>query len=269
MFGSGPARRPPTPPPCGARCCWACRSGSTLTWATPISGQVTIASANHISVRYLHKLFHEEGTSVARWVRERRLDNCRRDLEDPALARRGVQAIARRWGFQDAAHFTRIFKASFGEPPGQYRRGELVGRHQPVWGMSRRSLSLLRIHRGVPRRGACGPPPASPSPSWRPLARRRIDRTPPGDASRGPGYRPRPRRRNGGPTARPGSRAWRVGVPARACTVAQLPGTVRQTTCGHLRRCCIARIGAQEATDVSHTDDNAQRPLPALRVVPG
>jgi len=27
------------------------------------------------------------------------------------------------------AHFTRIFKASFGEPPGQYRRGELVGRH--------------------------------------------------------------------------------------------------------------------------------------------
>jgi AraC-like DNA-binding protein len=65
-------------------------------------------------------------------VRERRLDNCRRDLEDPALAQRGVQAIARRWGFEDVAHFTRIFKASFGEPPGQYRRGELVGRHQPV-----------------------------------------------------------------------------------------------------------------------------------------
>jgi AraC-like DNA-binding protein len=42
-----------------------------------------------------------------------------------------VQAIARRWGFEDVAHFTRIFKASFGEPPGQYRRGELVGRHQP------------------------------------------------------------------------------------------------------------------------------------------
>ncbi|HEY6279829.1 MAG TPA: helix-turn-helix domain-containing protein [Streptosporangiaceae bacterium] len=90
---------------------------------------VTIAAANHISVRYLHKLFHDEGTSVARWVRERRLDNCRRDLEDPALAQRGVQAIARRWGFADAAHFSRIFKASFGEPPGQYRRrGDLAGR---------------------------------------------------------------------------------------------------------------------------------------------
>ena len=53
----------------------------------------------------LHKLFHDQGTSVARWVRERRLANCRRDLEDPALAQRGVHAIARRWGFEDPAHF--------------------------------------------------------------------------------------------------------------------------------------------------------------------
>ena len=89
---------------------------------------VTIAAANHVSVRYLHKLFHDQGTSVARWVRERRLENCRRDLEDPALGQRGVQAIARRWGFEDPAHFSKIFKASYGEPPGQYRRrGEAAG----------------------------------------------------------------------------------------------------------------------------------------------
>jgi transcriptional regulator GlxA family with amidase domain len=81
----------------------------------------TIARANHISVRSLHKLFHDQGTSVARWVREQRLANCRRDLADPALAERGVHAIARRWGFDDAAHFSKIFKASYGEPPGAYR----------------------------------------------------------------------------------------------------------------------------------------------------
>jgi len=80
-----------------------------------------IARAHHISVRYLHRLFHDEGTSVARWVRERRLDNCRRDLEDPAQAERGVVSIARRWGFADPAHFSKIFKASYGEPPGAYR----------------------------------------------------------------------------------------------------------------------------------------------------
>ena len=80
-----------------------------------------IARANHISVRYLHRLFHGQGTSVARWVRERRLDNCRRDLENPALAERGVLTIARRWGFDDPAHFSKIFKAAYGEPPGKYR----------------------------------------------------------------------------------------------------------------------------------------------------
>ena len=83
---------------------------------------VTIAAANHDSVRYLHKLFHDQGTSVARWVCERRLENCRRDLEDPALGHRGVQAIARHWGFEDPAHFSKIFKSTYGEPPGQYRR---------------------------------------------------------------------------------------------------------------------------------------------------
>jgi AraC-like DNA-binding protein len=34
-----------------------------------------------------------------------------------------VHAIARRWGFDDAAHFSKIFKACYGEPPGAYRRG--------------------------------------------------------------------------------------------------------------------------------------------------
>ncbi len=82
----------------------------------------TIARASHISVRYLHKLFQEQGTSVGSWVRERRLANCRRDLADPALAQRGVHAIARSWGFDDAAHFSKIFKASYGQPPGAYRQ---------------------------------------------------------------------------------------------------------------------------------------------------
>jgi len=88
----------------------------------PGLGPDAIARANHISVRYLHKLFQEQGTSVGSWVRERRLSNCRRDLEDPALAQRGVHAIARHWGFDDAAHFSKIFKACYGEPPGAYRQ---------------------------------------------------------------------------------------------------------------------------------------------------
>jgi len=37
------------------------------------------------------------------------------------LANRPVTAIAARWGFTDAAHFSRIFRAAFGNSPTGYR----------------------------------------------------------------------------------------------------------------------------------------------------
>jgi AraC-like DNA-binding protein len=46
----------------------------------------TIASAHHVSVRYLQKLFEAEGTTVTEWLRSRRLERCRRDLLDPSTA---------------------------------------------------------------------------------------------------------------------------------------------------------------------------------------
>jgi hypothetical protein len=42
----------------------------------------TVAAAQHISVRYLHRLFDDEHT-VAGWIRQRRLERCRADLLDP------------------------------------------------------------------------------------------------------------------------------------------------------------------------------------------
>jgi AraC-like DNA-binding protein len=81
-----------------------------------------VAAANYISVRYLHKLFETEQTTVAEWIRRRRLERCRRDLLDPALAGRSVDAIGRHWGLTDAAHFSRVFKRRFGAPPAEYRR---------------------------------------------------------------------------------------------------------------------------------------------------
>jgi AraC-like DNA-binding protein len=81
-----------------------------------------VAAANYISVRYLHKLFETEQTTVADWIRRRRLERCRRDLLDPALAGRSVDAIGQDWGLTDAAHFSRVFKRRFGVPPAEYRR---------------------------------------------------------------------------------------------------------------------------------------------------
>ncbi|WP_125614569.1 helix-turn-helix domain-containing protein [Specibacter cremeus] len=90
--------------------------------ADPDLTPARVAAAHFISTRHLHNVFHDAGTTVASWIRARRLENCRRDLRDPLLGARSVSAIAARWGFVDAAHFSRIFRAAFGEPPSTYRR---------------------------------------------------------------------------------------------------------------------------------------------------
>jgi AraC-like DNA-binding protein len=80
-----------------------------------------IAEAHHISLRTLHRLFESNGVTVADWVRTRRLSHCRRDLTDPALRDRSIQAIATRWGLPVAAHFTRVFRSAYGLSPQDYR----------------------------------------------------------------------------------------------------------------------------------------------------
>ncbi|MBO0814418.1 MAG: helix-turn-helix domain-containing protein [Actinobacteria bacterium] len=85
-----------------------------------------IAAAHHISLRSLQQLFHDEGLTVAGWIRGRRLERCRRDLSDPALAPRPVAAIAARWGFSSAGDFSRTFRAVHGLPPAEYRRSARV-----------------------------------------------------------------------------------------------------------------------------------------------
>jgi len=81
----------------------------------------TIAAAHYISTRHLHALFAEHDTTVSTVIRQRRLERCRTDLTDPALADRTVAAIAARWGFVDAAHFSRVFKQAYGMSPRELR----------------------------------------------------------------------------------------------------------------------------------------------------
>jgi len=89
--------------------------------ADPELSPSAIAAAHHISLRYLHKLFEAQPTTVSGWIRQRRLERCRRDLLDPALGDWSVSAIAARWGLIDAAHFGRLFRAAYGLPPAEYR----------------------------------------------------------------------------------------------------------------------------------------------------
>ncbi|MGI5158044.1 helix-turn-helix domain-containing protein [Microbispora sp. CA-102843] len=86
-----------------------------------------IAEAHHISIRTLHRLFETSGCTVAEWIRTRRLDRCRHDLTDPALADWPIRAIAGRWGFAVQPHFSRAFRSAYGMSPSEYRRAFLTG----------------------------------------------------------------------------------------------------------------------------------------------
>ncbi|MFE7122591.1 helix-turn-helix domain-containing protein [Streptomyces sp. NPDC057617] len=80
-----------------------------------------IASAHHVSLRTLHRLFRQHGTSVAAFVRQQRLERCRRDILDPALRRSTIASIAARWGFPNAADFTCAFRTAYDVSPSEYR----------------------------------------------------------------------------------------------------------------------------------------------------
>jgi AraC-like DNA-binding protein len=89
----------------------------------PDLSPASIAAAHYISTRHLHNVFHESGSTVASWIRSKRLEHIRRDLRDPLHAGTSVGAVAARWGFLDAAHFSRTFREAFGESPTDWRRG--------------------------------------------------------------------------------------------------------------------------------------------------
>ncbi len=83
---------------------------------------VTAAMAAGISVRYANALLAQEHTGLEAYIIARRLERCRRALDDPAQTRRTIGDIAFSWGFSDLSHFGRRFKAEYGCAPGEYRR---------------------------------------------------------------------------------------------------------------------------------------------------
>jgi AraC-like DNA-binding protein len=79
------------------------------------------AAAIGISPRYASDLMAAEQISFRSYVQMQRLERCKRDLSDPAQLARHVSDIAFAWGFNDLAHFSRIFKQRFGVSPRDWR----------------------------------------------------------------------------------------------------------------------------------------------------
>jgi AraC-like DNA-binding protein len=84
-----------------------------------------IASAAGISVRYLHRIFSEAGTSVGEVVRLERLKLCHSQLADPINLKFRIAEIAYRAGFRSQAHFAHAFRTNYGISPSDRRKQAL------------------------------------------------------------------------------------------------------------------------------------------------
>ncbi|MEI5527924.1 helix-turn-helix domain-containing protein [Streptomyces brasiliscabiei] len=85
-----------------------------------------IAAAHHMSLRTLQRLFREQGSTVAAFIRRQRLRRVCRDLADPRLAARPIHVIAARWGWSRPSDLTRAFRAAYGVGPAEYRHTHLA-----------------------------------------------------------------------------------------------------------------------------------------------
>jgi AraC-like DNA-binding protein len=80
-----------------------------------------VAAHLRLSPSTIYRAFAGEPISLNSWIWNQRLDGAKRDVCDPALAGRTITEIAFGWGFNDAAHFSRIFRARFGSSARELR----------------------------------------------------------------------------------------------------------------------------------------------------
>jgi len=81
-----------------------------------------VARAQGVSRRRLDQVLRQAmGLSVTGQIWNRRLEQAAADLTDPRYRSQSVSQIAFGVGFEDAAHFSRAFKARFGQAPRDWR----------------------------------------------------------------------------------------------------------------------------------------------------
>jgi len=81
-----------------------------------------VAAELRVSRRTLYAWFEPVGQSPGAFIQQTRLDRCRQALLDADGRDKTITRIAFDNGFSDMAYFSRLFKATYGAGPREYRR---------------------------------------------------------------------------------------------------------------------------------------------------
>ena len=83
---------------------------------------VTQQQALNCSKRHLHNAFADEQETLGQYILRQRLQACMRELKNPLHLQRTITDIAFSWGFNNGAHFSRVFREHAGLSPSQFRQ---------------------------------------------------------------------------------------------------------------------------------------------------
>ena len=84
-----------------------------------------IAQALNCSKRHLHNAFSAEDDTLAHYIQRQRIQACMRELSNPTRSQRTITEIAFSWGFNNGAHFSRVFREHTGQSPSDFREAAL------------------------------------------------------------------------------------------------------------------------------------------------
>ena len=80
-----------------------------------------IAGVLGCTKRNLHKVFRDDAHTLSAYIWDLRLQRCAADFSDPSRAHESITQIAFAWGFNNAAHFSRLFRRRYGVSASQFR----------------------------------------------------------------------------------------------------------------------------------------------------
>jgi AraC-like DNA-binding protein len=82
----------------------------------------SVARVCQISTSYLHRILQTSNLSAEKYIYDRRLEKARELLLDSRQLHLSIAEVCYRCGFKQPTHFSRIFRARFGQTPCSFRK---------------------------------------------------------------------------------------------------------------------------------------------------